>query len=53
MRNGPREHGLLINFGSHKFAIKKYILNDQGPRNTLKKLANLLGFAIGTALLLR
>jgi GxxExxY protein len=24
------EHGLLINFGSHKFQIKKYIVNDHG-----------------------
>src|SRR5438445_5898712 len=53
LKSARREHGLLINFGSHKFAIKKYILNDQGPRTALKKLANLLGFAIGTALLLR
>ena len=24
------EHGLLINFGSHKFQIKKYIVNEYG-----------------------
>jgi GxxExxY protein len=24
------EHGLLINFGSHKFQIKKFIMNDHG-----------------------
>jgi GxxExxY protein len=24
------EHGLLINFGSQKFQIRKYIVNDQG-----------------------
>ena len=31
------EHGLLINFGSHRFQIKKYILNDQ-PSVSLKDL---------------
>jgi GxxExxY protein len=25
------EHGLLINFGSHKFQIKKFIVNDHTP----------------------
>jgi GxxExxY protein len=25
------EHGLLINFGSHKFQIKKFIVNDPAP----------------------
>jgi GxxExxY protein len=25
------EHGLLINFGSYKFQIKKYVLTDRGP----------------------
>jgi len=25
------EHGLLINFGSHKFQIKKFIMNDYAP----------------------
>ena len=50
LKSSRREHGLLINFGSHKFQIKKYILNDQGPRTTFKDLANLLAFALGTAL---
>ncbi len=53
LKSARQEHGLLINFGSHKFQIKKYILNDQGPRNTLKGLANLLAFAFGTALFFR
>jgi GxxExxY protein len=30
LKSSRLEHGLLINFGSHKFQIKKYILNDQG-----------------------
>jgi GxxExxY protein len=25
------EHGLLINLGSHKFQIKKFIVNDHAP----------------------
>ena len=50
LKSARREHGLLINFGSHKFQIKKYILNDQGPRTTFKDLANLLASALGTAL---
>jgi len=25
------EHGLLINFGSHKFQIKKFIMNEYAP----------------------
>ena len=50
LKSARQEHGLLMNFGSHKFQIKKYILNDQGPRTTFKDLANLLAFALGTAL---
>ena len=30
LKSSRREHGLLINFGSHKFQIKKYILNEHG-----------------------
>ena len=48
-KSARREHGLLINFGSHKSQIKKYTLNEQGPRTTFKDLANLLAFALGTA----
>jgi GxxExxY protein len=50
LKSARQEHGLLINFGSHKFQIKKYILNDQVPRTTLRGLAYLLAFALGTAL---
>ena len=31
LKSSRTEHGLLINFGSAKFHIKKYILNDQRP----------------------
>src|SRR6266481_3375038 len=31
LKSSRIEHGLLINFGSYKFQIKKYILNDQRP----------------------
>lgn len=30
LKSSRIEHGLLINFGSHRFQIKKYILNNQG-----------------------
>jgi GxxExxY protein len=53
LKSSRQEHALLIIFGSHKFQIKKYILNDQGPRSTLIGLAKLLAFAISTALFFR
>jgi GxxExxY protein len=53
LKSARLEHGLLINFGSRKFQIKKYILNDRGPRNTLKDVASLLAFALGAALFFR
>jgi len=46
LKSSRLEHGLLVNFGSHKFQVKKYILNDQGPGNALKNLTNLLAFAL-------
>lgn len=30
LKSSRIEHGLLINFGSHRFQIKKYILTNQG-----------------------
>jgi GxxExxY protein len=51
LKTSRMEHGLLINFGSHKFHIKKYILNDQGPQNALKDVVHLLALALITALL--
>jgi len=35
LKSARLEHGLLINFGSRKFQIKKYILNGQGPQSSL------------------
>ncbi len=34
LKSSRLEHGLLVNFGSHKFQIKKYILNGQKGRAT-------------------
>jgi GxxExxY protein len=31
LKSARLEHGLLINFGSYKFQIKKYIKNDRSP----------------------
>jgi len=31
LKSARVEHGLLINFGSYKFEIKKYILNHESP----------------------
>jgi GxxExxY protein len=53
LKSSRLEHGLLINFGSHKFQIKKYILNDQGPRNPLKNAASLLASALTASLFWR
>lgn len=36
------EHGLLVNFGSYKFEIKKYALSQTGPGSTPGRLASLL-----------
>lgn len=49
LKSARIEHGLLINFGSHKFQIKKYILNDQPARNLLKNLATLLATTLASA----
>ncbi len=31
LRSSRNEHGILINFGSYKFQIKKYVMSDRGP----------------------
>lgn len=31
LKSSRTEHGLLINFGSYKFQIKKYVMSDRGP----------------------
>lgn len=36
------EHGLLINFGSYKFQIKKYVLTDRAPVALAQGLSALL-----------
>lgn len=50
LKSARLEHGLLINFGSYKFQIKKYILSGRGLGGALENLASLLGFALSTAL---
>lgn len=37
------EHGLLINFGSNKFQIKKYVFSDAVKRSSTTRLGFLLG----------
>ena len=45
--------GLLINFGSHKFQIKKYILNELGSGSGLADLARSFSFALACLLFFR
>jgi GxxExxY protein len=42
LKSARIEHGLLINFGSRKFHVKKYILNDQGPQSALRDMVHWL-----------
>src|SRR5262249_42692656 len=53
LKSSQIEHALVINFGSYKFQIKKYILNDKVSNNPLRGLINVLAFAVSTALLFR
>ena len=57
LKSSRIEHGLLINFGSAKFQIKKYILNDQrsagAPQKVLKNLTSLLWFGLTNLLFFR
>ncbi len=34
LKSSRTEHGLLINFGSYKFQIKKYAMSDRGPSSS-------------------
>jgi GxxExxY protein len=34
LKSSRSEHGLLINFGSFKFQIKKYVMSDRGPASS-------------------
>ena len=53
LKSSRIEDGLLINFGSAKFQIRKYILNEQGPPNAIKNLGTILWFALGSLLFFR
>lgn len=44
LRSARSEHGLLINFGSAKFEIKKYILSEQKNRTGSRAVSLLLSF---------
>jgi GxxExxY protein len=37
LKSARIEHGLLINFGSYKFQIKKYILSRDGTQGTQRE----------------
>ena len=41
LKSTRMEHGLLINFGSNKFQIKKFIANDRTPVSAAKFLSPL------------
>jgi GxxExxY protein len=45
LRSARREHGLLINFGSPKFEIKKYVFSEQKTPITSKISSLLFPFA--------
>ena len=36
LKSSRREHGLLINFGSYKFQIQKYVMSENGREGTQK-----------------
>lgn len=36
LKSARREHGLLINFGSYKFQIRKFVLSEPSDENWLK-----------------
>jgi GxxExxY protein len=42
LKSSRLENALLVNFGSSKFQIKKYILNGHGSRKPLKNVASML-----------
>jgi GxxExxY protein len=44
MKSARVEHGLLNNFGSYKFEIKKYILSHETAQRTRRSGEKLLGF---------
>ena len=42
LKSARMEHGLLINFGSHRFQIKKYAMSDKPPGSAFGKLSSFL-----------
>jgi GxxExxY protein len=44
LRSARQEHGLLINFGSPKFEIKKYVFSGHKPQTRSRVLSLLLSF---------
>ena len=44
LKSSRTEHGLLINFGSYKFQIKKYVMSDRGPSPSGFSFSLLSGF---------
>jgi len=42
LKSARIEHGLLINFGSYRFQIKKYAMSDNAPRFAGSRIASLL-----------
>ena len=52
LKSSKMEHALLINFGSHRFQIKKYILNDQ-CRDNFTDGIKLICFAVTSMLFFR
>ena len=50
LKSARIEHGLLINFGSYRFQIKKYALSDKPPRSALGRIVSVLfGFFASSA----
>jgi hypothetical protein len=45
LKSARIEHGLLINFGSYKFGIRKYAWGDNQPQRT-QRTQKVLGFFI-------
>ncbi len=51
MRSAKIEHGLLINFGSAKFEIRKYVLSDRKGFGRAAHVMSLLAFFVSFAFL--
>ena len=45
LKSARREHGLLINFGSYKFQIQKYVMSEDGRKGTQRAQKNFGGLA--------